>query len=127
MDGITNQQVVAYIKYRGEVSILCLQRKFHLGYARARRMLRSLIDEKIVVPVVGLHGTAYRCMVHDDKPSGKAAKLAAVGLKHNPCQGCEAYYTRDGLFAGCAIEADGGCDWVKEYDAALANAKAREK
>lgn len=49
----------------------------------------------------------------------KAVKLKAIGLGHNPCQGCEGYYTREGLFAGCAVEADGGCEWIKLHDKAL--------
>jgi len=50
----------------------------------------------------------------------KEEVLEKVGLKHNPCQGCEAYYTRDGLLTGCAVEADGGCQWVVAHDRALA-------
>jgi hypothetical protein len=50
----------------------------------------------------------------------KAEKLTLVGLGHNPCQGCEAYYTRDGLGYGCAAEVDGRCEWIKLHDAALA-------
>jgi hypothetical protein len=60
MDSIVNQQVVAYIKYRGEVSMAEIMRQFHVGFSRAHKLLRSLIDEKIIVPVVGLHGTTYR-------------------------------------------------------------------
>jgi hypothetical protein len=52
--------------------------------------------------------------------NSKASKLAAIGLGKNPCQGCEAYYTREGLLTGCAVEADGGCEWIKLHDAALA-------
>ena len=55
-----------------------------------------------------------------DLLKSKTAKLAAIGLRHNPCQGCEAYYTREGLFAGCAVESDGGCEWIRLHDDALA-------
>jgi hypothetical protein len=60
MDGITNQQVVEYIKYRGEVSMAEIMRQFHVGFSRAVKLLRPLVDKKTLVPVVGLYGTSYR-------------------------------------------------------------------
>ena len=42
--------------------------------------------------------------------------LKGTGLKHNPCQGCEAYYTRDGLFGQCIMGIENACSWIKIYD-----------
>ena len=41
------------------------------------------------------------------------------GLKHNPCQGCEGYYTRQGFDGECALERGGFCRWIKLYDRAV--------
>lgn len=49
----------------------------------------------------------------------KKAKLAAVGLGNNPCQGCEAYYPANPPALACAVEINGGCEWIKLHDAAL--------
>ena len=45
--------------------------------------------------------------------------LEGTGLQHNPCQGCEAYYTRDGLFGQCVMEIEKECRWIEIYDTAL--------
>lgn len=42
--------------------------------------------------------------------------LQGTGLKHNPCQGCKAYYTRYGLFGQCIMELDNACPWIHVYD-----------
>jgi hypothetical protein len=50
----------------------------------------------------------------------KTEKLFAIGLWHNPCQGCDAYYAIPATGGCCAVEADGGCEWIRLHDAALA-------
>ena len=42
-------------------------------------------------------------------------KLEGTGLSHNPCQGCEAYYTRDGFLLQCVLDIDSDCAWIKIY------------
>ena len=50
----------------------------------------------------------------------KLAKLQRIGLRNNPCQGCEAYYAASPPATVCALEIDGACDWIKLHDTALA-------
>ena len=45
--------------------------------------------------------------------------LQGTGLKHNPCQGCEAYYTRHGLFGQCVMEIENACSWIYIYTITL--------
>lgn len=49
----------------------------------------------------------------------KKEKLEEIGLSHNPCQGCEAFYTREGIQGMCAMEFDEACAWVVRHDDAM--------
>lgn len=42
--------------------------------------------------------------------------LKGTGLKHNPCQGCEAYYTRPEFFGQCIMEIENACSWIVIYN-----------
>ena len=46
-------------------------------------------------------------------------KLEEAGLTHNPCQGCEAFYTRTGMRRQCVLDFDGSCKWIGIYEEAL--------
>lgn len=55
----------------------------------------------------------------------KQERLTTVGLAHNPCQGCDAYYTSEGLLGGCAIESHDMCDWLRLHDQVLLDPEPR--
>jgi hypothetical protein len=71
MDTIVNQQVAEYIKSRGEVPIAEIMPQFHVGFSRAVKLLRPLIDEKTIAPVVGLYGTTYRYIERENENEAK--------------------------------------------------------
>jgi len=49
----------------------------------------------------------------------KREKLESCGLSHNPCQGCEAFYTGDDISGMCTMEFEGACAWIVKHDDAL--------
>jgi len=46
-------------------------------------------------------------------------KIENTGLSHNPCQGCEAYYTQDTHLGKCVLDANSDCAWIKIYNRTL--------
>lgn len=74
-------------------------------------------ESGLIVSEVSAPSTLEGCRCKDQLV--KAEKLAEIGLKNNPCQGCGAYYPAAPPSTACAAELDNACEWIKLHDAAL--------
>ena len=59
----------------------------------------------------------------DELNKTRESLLEKSGIRHNPCQGCDAYYTREGEYGRCAVEMDEGCQWILLFLEAIDSGK----
>lgn len=91
--------------------------------AALNRVLHQSVDAGLPYNPDQLHSAVrdFAMQVCTEKPDAdcKTSRLSNVGLKSNPCQGCEAYYPASPPATVCALELVGGCEWIRLHDEAL--------
>jgi S-DNA-T family DNA segregation ATPase FtsK/SpoIIIE len=66
------QRAISLVKKRGSASASLLQRRLHVGYPRAARLMEVMTEMEIIGPPVG-GGRRRDVLIEDEDEDGKAA------------------------------------------------------